>query len=75
MPKDVNSRINGPAIDSFQMLDGDLQRDVMAYLEDKPRAELYSKEDVINAWMTWNGIIGYTPKIVRLVQQTYKDPA
>lgn len=71
MAKDVDARITGPAIDAFQQLDGDLQRDVISYLENNP-AELYSKEDVIRAWLHWNGIIGYTPQIVRLVQQVFK---
>ena len=72
MPKDVNSRINGPAIDAFQQLDGDLQRDICSHLESNPRAECYSKEDLIVAWLTWNGIIGYAAKIERLVRQVFK---
>jgi hypothetical protein len=70
---DINDRISGPAIDAFQALSGDLQRDVIAHLQYNPRAHLYSLEDIVNAWLTWNGIIGYTPKIVRLVQQAYKE--
>lgn len=72
MPKDINSRINGPAIDAIQQIDGDLQQDVYQFLQDCPTKELYSKEDVIRAWLTWNGIIGYTPQIIRLVQQVFK---
>ena len=71
MPKDINSRINGPAIDAIQQIDGDLQQDVFQFLQDNP-GELYSKEDVIRAWLTWNDIIGYTPQIIRLVQQVFK---
>ena len=69
----ATDRITGPAIDAFQQLDGDLQRDIIAYLEDKPRSECYSKEDLIVAWLTWNGIIGYATKIERLVRQVFKE--
>ena len=69
---DVNDRISGPAIDAIQQIDGDLQRHIYQLLEDNPRYELYSKEDVVKAWLMWNGIVGYTPQIVRLVQQVFK---
>lgn len=72
MAKDVNRRITGPAIDVVQQLDGDLQYDVYQFLQENPAKELYSKEDVVNAWLTWNGIIGFTPRIMRPVQQTFK---
>ena len=72
MKTDTNSRISGSAIDAYQQLDGDLQQDIDQFLEANPRAELYSREDLVRAWLTWNGIIGYTPVIIRLVQQTFK---
>ena len=71
--RDVNSRINGPAIEAFQQMDGDLQRDIQSFLEDNTHADCYSKEDLVCAWLTWNGIIGYTPVIVRLVRQVFKE--
>lgn len=73
MLKSINDRISGPAIDAIQQLDGDLQKDVYQLLQDNPRYELYSKEDVVQAWLMWNGIMGYTPKIIRLVQQAFKE--
>lgn len=73
MPKSVNDRITGPAVDAFQQLDGDLQFTVIEFLQENPTKELYSKEDVLNAWLTWNGIIGFTPQIMRLVRQTFKE--
>lgn len=73
MPKSINDRITGPAIDVIQQLDDDLQQDVYQFLQDNEWAELYSEEDVLNAWLTWNGIIGFTPQIMRLVRQTFKE--
>lgn len=72
MPKNTNQQITGPAIDAYQQMDGDLQRDIDQFLEANPRQQLYSREDLVRAWLTWNGIIGYTPVIVRLVQQAFK---
>ena len=70
---DSSKQISGPAIDSYQQLDGGQQKDVDAFCEANPRATLYSKRDVVNAWLTWNGIINYTEQIVSLVENVYKD--
>lgn len=73
MPKSVNDRINGPAIDAFQQLDGGLQFAIGEYLTENPTKELYSKDDIVRAWLEWNGIIGFTSDIIHLVQQTFKE--
>jgi hypothetical protein len=70
--KSVTDRITGRAIDVYQYLDGRQQADVDAYLEANPRAELYVPRDVVNAWLTWNGIIGYTEQIVSLIHNVNK---
>jgi hypothetical protein len=69
----VNDRISGSAIEAFQQLDGDLQSHIVLFLVDNPSRQLYSREDVVRAWLFWNGILGYTPEIVRLVQQSFKE--
>ena len=66
-------RINGPAFVAFQQMDADLQRDILAYLDDRPRDQCFTSEDLVRAYLTWNGIINYTATIVRLVLQSHKE--
>lgn len=70
--KSVTDRITGPAIDAYQYLDAGQQKAVDDYLTENPRVELYSIRDVVDAWLTWNGICGYTEQIVSLIQNCNK---
>lgn len=69
---EVTDRISGAAIEAYQCLTGDQQRDIDAFLEANPKATLYTREDLVNAWLGWNGIIGYTRQIIRLVQLAHE---
>lgn len=69
----ITDRITGPAIDAFQQLNGQQQYHVEEFLSANKGAELYSKRDVVNAWLTWNGIVGYTDDIISIVQHTFKE--
>lgn len=69
----ITDRITGPAIDAFQQLNGQQQYAIEEFLSANKGETLYSKRDIVNAWLTWNGIVGYTEDIISLVQATFKE--
>lgn len=52
-------RIIGPAAEVFERLPSRMKTDVEDWLEDRPNKVLYDKNDVLDAWLEWNGIIGF----------------
>lgn len=44
-----------------------IQRDIKSFLEDNPWVDISSRRDLVTAWLTWNGIIGYEDQIIDLV--------
>lgn len=55
----MSAQLLGPAKDVFDKLPRHMQRDVEDLLEDRSNRVLYDKNDVLDAWLEWNGIIGY----------------
>ena len=68
----VTDRITGEAIEAYQQLRGKFQQDIDLFLSCNPRARLTSRMDIVDAYLHWNGIIGYTLDIVELVQNSHK---
>lgn len=68
---EIESRIIGKGMEAFRRLANYQQRKVSDFLEENRRETLMSPLDVINAYLTWEGIIGYTDSIVNLVLQAY----
>ena len=52
-----------------------MQEDIKSFMEENSRECIYTRTDVINAWLTWNGIIGYTDQIISLVQTLMEEPS
>ena len=52
-------RILGPALEVYNKLPNLMKYDIDDWLEDRPNKQLYDKNDVLDAWLEWNGILGY----------------
>lgn len=61
-------RIVGPAAEVFNKLPSVMQADITDWLEDRHNKVLYGKGDVLDAWLEWNGIIGYGDDIRKLFE-------
>lgn len=61
MPKVQSTRpqIIGQAKETYDKLPLRHRLDVDEYLEDRPHKVLYGKFEVMEAWLEWNGILGY----------------
>jgi hypothetical protein len=68
---EVEARIIGQGMVAFRRLANYQQRKVSDFLEENRRETLMSPLDVINAYLTWEGIIGYTDQITNLVLNAY----
>lgn len=55
----MSAQLLGPAKDVYDKLPKHMQRDIDDWLEDRCTRVLYDKGDVLDAWLEWNGIIGY----------------
>lgn len=62
------NRIHGEALEHFVELSDAMCNSIAEALEDRPRLELYTKRDVIECWLQWNGIIGFTDQIIDLTK-------
>ena len=72
METSVTDLISGEAIEAYQQLRGKFQKDVDDYLRNNLSKRLYTRQDVVNAYLEWNGIIGYTSDVVELVTACMK---
>ena len=52
-------RILGPALEMYNILPQLIKCEIDAWLEDRCTKVLYDKDDVLDAWLEWNGILGY----------------
>lgn len=55
----IAPKILGEAFTTYQKLPRQMQIDIEDWLEDRPHKMLCTKNDVMEAWLEWNGIIGY----------------
>ena len=49
-----------------------MQKDIKSFLEDNPRFFICSRMDMVDAYLQWNGIIGYTEQIIDAVVAAMK---
>ena len=52
-------RILGLALEMYNKLPNHMKYDIDDWLEDRCTKVLYDKGDVLDAWLEWNGILGY----------------
>jgi len=64
----MNSRIHPEAQKILGKLPPRFQCDVRQFLAENIREELYEPQDVLNAWLVWNGLIGYTNAVMTFVK-------
>lgn len=72
METSITDLISGEAIEAYQNLRGKFQKDVDDYLRNNLSKRLYTRQDVVNAYLEWNGMIGYTLDVVELVTDCMK---
>lgn len=59
LPRMSANQIIGQAREVYDKLPSRMRTDIDDWLEDRPRVALYGKFEVLNAWLEWNGILGY----------------
>lgn len=52
-------QIIGQAQEAYDKLPLRMRMDINEWLEDRPHKVLYGKFEVMEAWLEWNGILGY----------------
>ena len=56
-------------LDLISMLSYGQDGDIIEYCEENNvDLESMTRDELINSWLEWNGIIGYTERIIDLVQ-------
>ena len=61
-------RILGPALEVYNKLPNLMKYDIDDWLEDRCTKILYDKGDVLDAWLEWNGILGYGEEFRKLFE-------
>lgn len=57
--KSTRPQIIGQAKEAYDKLPSRMRADIDDWLEDRPHKVLYGKFEVLEAWLEWNGILGY----------------
>lgn len=70
-PNKPKDRILARATVLFDKLPTKYRIDIIQFLEWNPAKVIYTEEDLIDAWLCWNGILGYTDTIIELFQSVY----
>ena len=68
MKKSVMDSISNEAVEAYQNLSGKFKQDIDDYLRNNPYKHLYNRHDVINAYLDWNNILGYTRNLDKLIE-------
>ena len=68
---EIESRIIGKGMEAFRRLSNSQQNTIVEFLKENRRQTIMSPLEVIEAYLTWEGIMGYTDSIVNLVLQAY----
>ena len=61
-------RILGLALEMYNKLPPLMKCDIDDWLEDRCTKVLYDKGDVLDAWLEWNGILGYGEEFRKLFE-------
>lgn len=70
---EVTERMAAAARAAYNNLPVQYQQDVLSFLQSNPSQFLLSPRDVVDAWLMWNGMIGYSDTIVHLVRSAFGD--
>lgn len=57
----------------WSRLDQNMKRDLLDSGRDAAYFSRLSESELIDYWLNWEGIIGYTDGIIRLVRSAYGD--
>lgn len=69
----LTDRMEPEALAAYERLPYHQQSDVVQFLQNNPRKHLCDAQDIVDAWLVWNGMIGYTSNIVEVVRYAYGD--
>lgn len=58
---------------AYNSLTESQQRIIDEFLELNPREQLYGPHDIVNAYLCWNGIMGFTRDIINVVLNSHKE--
>ena len=64
-------RISGQGKAAYHRLSLQDQRRIVEFLEENPNEWILSPKDLVNAYLIWEGIMGYTDAIINLVLKSY----
>ena len=59
------------ALPSYLRLSSSARGEIIAFLEANPSVTIDSPRDVVDAYLQWNGIIGYTFDFIDVVLKAY----
>lgn len=57
--RSTRPQIIGQALETYEKLPQRMKTDIDDWLEDRPHKVLYGKFEILEAWLEWNGILGY----------------
>lgn len=57
--KSTRPQMIGQAKETYDQLPSRMRMDIDDWLEDRPTKVLYGRFEVLDAWLEWNGILGY----------------
>ena len=64
------SKMEPYAKSAFAVMPYRIQADIVMYYLESPTESVITCEDLIGAWLRWNGIIGYTSDLKSLFRHT-----
>lgn len=57
--RSTRPQIIGQAKETYDKLPPRMRMDIDDWLEDRPTKVLYGRFEILDAWLEWNGILGY----------------
>jgi hypothetical protein len=70
---EIEARLIGNGKTAFEKINRNAQQDIVSFLEDNPRETIHGPNELMEAYLCWNGIIGYTSNIVETVRQAFGE--
>jgi len=70
---EIEARLIGAGKTAFERINRYAQQDVVCFLEENPRETIYGPNELMEAYLVWNGIIRYTSNIVETVRQAFGE--
>lgn len=70
---EISAQLGSEALEAFERLLPTQQEIVRIFLRENHHCYLHGKRDVVDAYLKWEGIIGYTENLIQLVRRAYGD--